>query len=159
MDFLLQQFAFVREKTLLELEGITEEDANRIPDGFQNSIRWHAGHIYFVSERLGIELAGQPARGMDGFAEWFAHGTKPANWDTNPPILKELIIQLRTQPERVQLALNGRLNDAAVKPYTNSSGLKMETIGELVSCMLYHEGQHFQAIKTYKKLLGISSLL
>lgn len=155
MDTLLQQFAFVREQSVEALKGITEEEANRIPDGFRNSIRWHAGHLYFVSERLAMEKTGQPTQRIEEFSEWFRHGTEPATWKSNPPELIELIRLLNTQPERIRSALSHMSYDDAATPLTTSSGLRLETVGSLVSHMLYHEGLHFQTIKTYKQLLGI----
>jgi hypothetical protein len=39
----------VRANTLQNAEGITEEAADRMPEGFNNTIRWHLGHIYVAT--------------------------------------------------------------------------------------------------------------
>lgn len=57
---LFKQMDFVRGQTLKLMEGVTEEQADVIPEGFRNSIRWNLGHIYVVTERIAFQYIGLP---------------------------------------------------------------------------------------------------
>lgn len=154
--FLFKQTAFVRGQTLKLMEGVTEEIADRIPEGFRNNIRWNLGHIYVVLERLAFQYIGLPQHLPEGFKEHFEYGTSPLN---NPvsirvPTLKELEALLKNQQERIHEALAHRLQEKVNPPYTTSAGMTLETPEQFLSFSLYHEGMHLSVIRLYKSLLS-----
>ncbi|WP_028608778.1 DinB family protein [Paenibacillus harenae] len=152
--YLFVQLAFVRGQTLKAANGITEENADRIPDGFRNSLRWQLGHIYVVLERFAFQAAGLPQQLPGGFKERFEYGTSPLTTPAAVPVptLDELKLLLGEQPARIQGALADRLQQK-VEPYTTSAGLTLGTPEQFLSFALYHEGMHNSAIKLYKVLL------
>ncbi|MDD9268761.1 DinB family protein [Paenibacillus sp. GCM10023248] len=152
--FLFNQLDFVRSQVLKAVEGISEETADRIPDGFRNSIRWQLGHIYVVLERFAFQFTGRPTLVPEGFKEQFEFKTSPL---TAPPglavpTLQELTALLKEQPARIR-QLAPYLQDE-VPPYTTSAGMKLESLEQFLSFNLYHEGMHFSVIKQYKVLLA-----
>ncbi|TFE25592.1 DinB family protein [Cohnella luojiensis] len=153
---LFDQLRFVRGQTLKLMAGVTEEQADVIPDGFRNSIRWNLGHIYVVLERFAFHYVGLPLHLPKGIKERFETGSSPLTADvsTPAPTLPELERLLIEQLDRVQESLGTRLNVDVVPPYTTSAGMKLATIGEFLSFNLYHEGMHIGTIKSYKKLTG-----
>jgi hypothetical protein len=153
--FLFNQLAFVRGQTLKLMEGVTEEIADQIPEGFRNTIRWNLGHIYVVLERFAFQYMGLPQQLPVGFKEQFEYGTSPANKpDSIPaPTLQELEILLKEQGERIRKVLGHRLLEMIVPPYTTSTGVTLETPEQFLSFNLYHEGMHVSVIKLYKTLL------
>ena len=155
--FVFKQLAFVRGQTLKVFEGVTEEIADRIPDGFRNSIRWNLGHIYVVMERMAFQHIGFPLQLPRGFKERFENGTSPINnsvTDVPAPTLLELVTLLSEQQERIRYALAERLQEKIIPPYTTSAGMTLETPEQFLSFLLYHEGMHFSVIKLYKSLLN-----
>lgn len=154
--YLFRQLNFVRGQVLKQLQGVTEETADRIPDGFRNSIRWNAGHIYVVLERYAFLYTGLPLHLPEGFKEQFEFNTSPL---TRPdgvrvPTLPELEQLMSGQLGRIQEALGDRLSERLANPYTTSTGMTLETPEQFLSFNLYHEGMHMSVIKLYKKLLG-----
>lgn len=142
-----QQLDLVRKITLSELDGITEEQADIIPDGFRNNIRWNLGHMYTVqntmlSHHAGIELA-TPKH----YEELFSPGTKPADWEGDIPTLTEIIEKLKAQPTQIKEALSGRLGESAKKPF-----IKQNNVGQILTFTFYHEGLHISTIKAFKTL-------
>ncbi|MDQ0898622.1 MULTISPECIES: DinB family protein [unclassified Paenibacillus] len=153
--YLFKQLAFVRGQTLKLMDGVTEETADRIPDGFRNNIRWQLGHIYVVLERFAFQYVGLPLRLPEGFKEQFEYGTTPLNWPNSAavPTLQELENLLKDQQERIRDVLGHRLEEKIVPPYTTSAGMTLETPEQFLSFNLYHEGMHISVIKLYKILL------
>jgi uncharacterized damage-inducible protein DinB len=151
-DYLFRQLEFAREQTLKAVTDITEDVADTIHTGFRNNIRWNLGHIYLAQENYAFRFLGMPLTLPANYPDLFAHGTSPLNWTEAPPSLSELIHLLSGQLERIRSALKHRLDEKIEKPYTTSAGLYIETVRELLSFMLYHEGMHFSCIKVYKAL-------
>ncbi|MDQ6419651.1 DinB family protein [Paenibacillus sp. LHD-117] len=153
--FVFQQLAFVRKLTLKAAEGLTEEMADIVPDGFRNSLRWQLGHLYVVLERFAFKAPGLPQQLPDGFRERFEFGTSPLTWAVDAPLptLPELRELLAEQPARVEALLAQRLREE-VAPYTTSTGFTLSTPGEFLGLALYHEGLHQGAVKLYKTILS-----
>ncbi|WP_308636343.1 DinB family protein [Paenibacillus silvisoli] len=154
--FLFEQLKFVRSQTLKLMEGVTEEAANRVPDGFRNTIRWQLGHIYVVLERFAFQYIGLPLNRPEGFKEMFEFGSSPLNWaeEAVVPSLEELKQLLSEQLGRIEEALESRLQEKVAQPYTTSSGITLSSPEEFLSMNLYHEGMHLSVIKVYKSLLA-----
>jgi len=56
-DMVLRQVEVVRAITLQKLESITEDVADIMPEGFNNTIRWNVGHILIVQDQLASNFA------------------------------------------------------------------------------------------------------
>lgn len=151
------QLEAVRSLTLRQLDDLTPLQADLIPSGFRNSIRWNAGHLVAVLERFAFKAPGIPSPLPPSFRTQFDFGSSPASWmDQEEPVptLGELLELLRDQPGRVREALAGRL-DEDVEPYTTTTGILLSTPREYLSLGLYHEGLHLSVIKLYRRLLGL----
>jgi hypothetical protein len=154
--YLFKQMAFVRGQTLKTMEGVTEEIADRIPEGFRNTIRWQLGHIFVVLERFAFQYIGLPLHLPNGFKEQFEYGTSPLSTPVFVPVptLQQLEYLLKEQQERIREALAHRLQEKIIPPYTTSAGMTLETPEQFLSFNLYHEGMHLSMIKIYKLLLN-----
>lgn len=150
--YLLNQLDFIRKVSLKGIEGISEEKALVIPNGFQNNILWQLGHIFVVHEKLVLAPLEIPMEQFEKMSEYFGPGTSPASWENEPPNLKEVIQLLEQQPKRLEQLLQGKLTEIVRHPFTTKSGLRLETSEQLVSFALYHEGVHISTIKAYDKL-------
>ena len=154
-ESLLTQVDIVRAITLQAVESLHEEEADVQPEGFNNTIRWHLGHIYLVQERLAFHHAGYPVDVPPSYIDLFGNGTKPSNWKTQPPTLAELGCRLSEQPERIRKLLGEKLTEPPAVPFPRFRG-KLNTLGSIVMHSLFHEGQHYAAIKLIKQRLGPS---
>ncbi|OIJ08710.1 hypothetical protein BKP35_17530 [Anaerobacillus arseniciselenatis] len=150
--FLFTQLEFVRNKTLTIINEISEEEADFIPEGFKNNIRWHLGHIYFVNEKFLFSTVGLPMEMPDNFSVFFAPGTSPLTWKGVQPTIQELGILLEKQQQRIKETLKERLHEKVNQPITLKSGLKLETTEQFLSFNLYHEGVHLGTTECIRKL-------
>lgn len=152
-ESILKHAGIFRSLTLKLLESIPESQADIIPAGFHNNIRWNFGHIFTVQEYLVFHFATGEAKLPEGFAGWFNKGTSPADWTTTPPTLAELAGYLKEQTGRIQQTFTGRLGEKAAKPFILREGMQFETIGEIINFTLYHEGLHVGGIKGIQRAI------
>ncbi|NBD27078.1 DinB family protein [Paenibacillus glycinis] len=155
--YVFNQLEFVRSQTLKLAEGVSEEAADLVPDGFRNNIRWHLGHIYVVLERLAFKYDAMPLDMPSGWTERFESGSSPleAPADIALPTLDELRDRLGSQIARLRRALEGNLQKPVASPYTTSAGMYLETPQHFLSFNLYHEAMHLSTIRAFKRLLSL----
>lgn len=137
-----------RGRLIALVEGCPEDKRTVVPTGFNNSIHWQVGHILTVTERLIFGLAEQALSIPANYQSFFGNGTKPADWQEEPPAWDLLITQLMDQPNRIREALTGKL-DTQVK----ENFMKAENIGELINSSIIHEVNHAGTISTMLKVL------
>ena len=150
-NFIFDQLKIIRSNTVNEAKGLSESQADLVPEGFNNNIRWNLGHVYLVQEKFAFGFTDEPMQLPDGFAELFGGKTKPSDWKVQPPSLPELVKMLEDQTSRIKEKLSDRLNEVVAKPLNMPSGLTLKTIGEFLAFSMYHEGQHVQTIKMLKR--------
>ena len=143
---IFKQINLTRQITLNEMEDLSEEQADQMAEGFNNTIRWNLGHIYTVQGILLSEFGGKNMKIPPRCLELFAPGTRPADWKGEVPTLDELKKMLEEQPVKMKEILADQLNEKAVKPFKSLS-----TVGEILNFTMYHEGMHAGMIKGLKK--------
>src|SRR5699024_3136296 len=133
------QFELTRNATIDFAEQLDEQTADVQAPFFNNTIRWHLGHILVMTEGL---LFGYPDN-KDGLPEHYNDlvnmGTKPADWSGELPALSELIEQLKAQKTRIdQLTEDFFAKDL---DYTLPFG-NFKTYGDIYELTLMHENEH-----------------
>ena len=148
--FLFDQLKVIRNNTINAVKELSESQADSVPEGFNNNIRWNLGHVYVVQERFAFGFIKEPLM-PEGFTELFGRDSKPSEWKVQPPTLPELIKLLEDQTGRIEEKLSNRLDEVVEKPYAMPSGLTLKTTGEFLTFSMYHEGMHIQSIKMLKR--------
>lgn len=153
-EFLFNQLKVIRSNTLNAVKEVSESQADSVPEGFNNNIRWNLGHVYLVQEKFAFGFIPEPLPMPEGFTELFGRGTKPSEWKVQLPTLLELIKLLEDQTSLIKEKLDNRLDEVVANPFKMPSGLTLKTIGEFLTFSMYHEGMHVQTIKMLKKFCG-----
>lgn len=151
-DMVLRQVEVVRAITLQRLESITEDVADIMPKGFNNTIRWNFGHILIVQDQLASNFAGLPQQLSPEFVTLFGNRTKPSEWQVEPPTLETLSYELKRQTAYIKESLGNRLQEKAKKSFVRL-GFRMETIGEILTFSLHHEGMHTGVIYAIQRAI------
>jgi hypothetical protein len=129
--------ALIRSRTVKWIEAIDPTIVDVMPTNFINNIHWHVGHILLVQDRVTLRLMGRTIGFPEEYTAWFGPGTKPADWQTQPPAVELLLQELREQTARLQSIISGKLADKlAIQLF------HFETLEESLSYSLYHEGIH-----------------
>ncbi|WP_050613716.1 DinB family protein [Bacillus testis] len=150
-EILFNQLNDYRQQLIHLLHTVSEEQADMIPDGFHNNIRWNAGHIY-LDQYLWIQhLTKEPIYIPEEYHNWFGHGTSPTVWQTSPPTMKNLILQLSNQVNYIKEKYGNRLE---IEYAPIESG--MQTLSQVLVRTIYHEGIHLSHIQLLKRFLECS---
>lgn len=147
-EVLFNQLEAYRSDILSVLENVTGEEAEVIPKGFNNNIRWNMGHI-FLDQYLWIAaLTKEKGDVSEQFNSWFGFGTSPGNFNIETPSFEQLKTLLKLQPTNIKEKYSSRLEE--IFPPTE---MGMQTIEQVLIRTIFHEGMHLQAIVDIKKCI------
>ncbi|MFP7253957.1 DinB family protein [Terribacillus goriensis] len=148
-EILLGQMRTYRMELLQLAKSFTEEEADIIPQGFRNNVRWNLGHV-FLDQYLWIQaLTKEEAPIPNDFKDWFSYGTTTADFTDNTPTFTDLISLLQTQPDQIFEMYADRMDEEY-----QAIDMGMETIEQVLVRTIFHEGMHLQAILDIKKALN-----
>jgi hypothetical protein len=139
---------FIRSRTVKWIEALDPTIVDEMPVNYINTIHWHVGHILLVQDRLTLRLMGGTIGFPDEYTAWFGPGTKPADWQTQPPAVELLLQELREQTERLQSFISGKLPDKLAIPF-----LHYENLEESLGYSIYHEGVHLGYMMGLKRAI------
>ncbi|GAB2571581.1 DinB family protein [Gracilibacillus alcaliphilus] len=153
-DGIFEQYDFYRESSIQLLDSvISEEQADVIPNGYSNSLRWNLGHISAAQEGImyyfGMNQSGEiPSK----IQEAFKTGTSPNDWSATPLTLYEIRELLLEQKKRMIETFSGRLGDEAANVFAFQDK-RLTRVGDLFVFTLWHEGWQQGVINGMKRTL------
>lgn len=146
-----KQFDLARNGLLGFVNKLDEKIVDIQPDHFNNTLRWHTGHVLVTTESLLFGFPKQSENIPEAYHALFATGTKPADWEVEAPSLTDLVKYLEEQHERV----NG-LSDAffaETLPYTLPFG-NFKTYDDIFAMILQHEAEHLGQMKAMHRIVS-----
>lgn len=143
-----KQFEMTREYFIKIVGSVSKNQTDVQPDGFNNTIHWHTGHVLTVTELAMFGFPHATTYLPANYMELFGNGTKPADWTGNVPTMDELMVQLKDQLARLQQIPAEQLNNILETPF-----LGCKTFGELAGITLMHEAAHMGQIQAMKRII------
>ncbi|ARD48563.1 MULTISPECIES: DinB family protein [unclassified Sporosarcina] len=137
-----QQFSMARGYTLSRLKRADEHMWDAQPEGFSNTVRWNAGHIYESAEDFLSRAMNDYPVAKAEWAEFFSSGTSPSSWPGIPPAEEELIAALKDQGKRISQLTEEQLAYRLDPPLSIGKLITMETVDEVLQFLTWHEGMH-----------------
>lgn len=141
-----------REIFLELVNGLSIDQLNTIPKGFNNNIAWNFGHIVISTQLLCyVRPNVQPNKNIP-FREKYQKGSRPEGFIPQEEIdaLKQQLLSTIDAIE--QDVQNGIFN--TVQPYaTHTYRHEMTTIEEILTCTLAHDSMHYGYAAAQKKLV------
>ena len=152
-----QVFKFIidaRKAFIKDIEGLTIEQLNEVPAGFNNNIIWNFGHIVVTTPILCYVRSGIKADASEvKFASAYAKGTKPTYFVTQEEVeeLKALAI---SSIESLEADYNaGKLNN--ISPFeTSTYGATLNTIEDIIITTAGHDNTHLGYVKAQKRIIN-----
>ncbi len=145
----MDTFSIVKEQTIVARGKIADlarahgADADRIPAGWNNNVRWHVGHLVVTPRRLTALLLGEELGLPAEYSKWFAKGTSPSDWgDDAVPPLEQLLGELSSETERVFADMEPRLAEAFPRSYGTTLGTVLKTPADGLTMSFIHDGIH-----------------
>jgi hypothetical protein len=147
-EVLFNQLESYRGHILGAVENVSNEEAELVPKGFNNNIRWNLGHIY-LDQYLWIQAVTKEKVGVpEQFNSWFGYGSSPRNFTAETPSVGELKAFLIEQPRKIKEEYGDRLEEEF-----QPTEMGMYTIEQVLIRTIFHEGMHLQSILDLKKCM------
>lgn len=140
-----------RLQVLNIIEGLSLEQLNYIPAGFNNNIIWNLGHMVAAQQGICYMRAGLPLRVEESFFLTYKPGTKPERMYTSDDLalIKELFFSTLNQLEAdLQTDIFGNYTS-----FVTRYGFEITGIHNAVSFLPFHEGLHIGTVVALKKLV------
>jgi len=139
---------------LKQIVGLTSEQLNSIPPGYNNNIIWNLGHVVATTQALCYKRAGLPLTISDHYVNPFLPTTKPTGVISEEEIavIKEsLMTTLDTL--KIDLTLNRFNNYTPSERIKEVYGIDILTIDDAIDFLVYHDGFHSGYIISLLRLI------
>jgi len=148
------QFVNLKKGRMLMLkviDGLTIEQVNTVPKGFNNNIAWNVAHLVVTQQLLCYKLSGLPCAVSDEMIAAYKKGTSPSKEISSEEFeeVKKLFVSL---PVRFEEDYDAGLFKA-YNEYTTSVGVTLSDIETACSFNLFHEGIHLGVLLALKRLV------
>lgn len=123
------------------------------PAGFNNNIRWHAGHIFVIVETFLKQSVPSYEIKYPDWVSMFDDGTSPDDWGEDTPTGEEILAALREQMSWVIPFVEDKLEEKMNEPLVIGNDIMtMDTIEGAVQFLSWHEGTHAGTIDALNRL-------
>jgi hypothetical protein len=141
----------LRTAFVKELDSLTLEQLNHIPESHNNNIIWNIGHCLVVQQLLCYGLSGLPPYVDKSIGVKYKKGSAPAL-----PITQEEVDWVKDMLLKSVDLLEKDLDEGKFQtfnPYTVGLGAHLTSIEDTVRFNNIHEGIHYGYLLALKKLL------
>jgi hypothetical protein len=141
-----------RKLFLKLIDGLSVDQLNQIPEGFNNNIIWNFAHVIVSQQILCYKLAGQPLKVGDSYVANYSKGTKPTCFigDVEVALLKQQAVQLI---DELIIDIEKGLLDHYTN-YTTSFDVTLSSIDDAVKFLTMHEGLHLGYAMALKRIVS-----
>ena len=141
-----------RNLVLKTIDGLSLEQLNKIPTGFNNNIAWNVAHLVVTQQLLNYGLSDTPFLIKNDLIEKYRKGTAPQE-DLTQEEWNEIVSLFKSIPE--QLADDYCQEDmfTKFKTYPTSYGYELSSIEDAIEFNNVHEALHLGYIMALKKSL------
>lgn len=148
----ITMFNYSRTSTLILLKKIDESVWDVQPEGFPNTIRWNAGHIYSTAEDYLTDADENYKITLPAWNDYFLDGTRPSEWTGNVPTASEIIEALEEQKERISNHFKDILSNQATI-IRDINGTPLDTVESSLQFVTWHEGIHIGVTNALSKIV------
>jgi len=142
-----------RANILKAIEGISLEQLNLVPDGYNNNLIWNAGHVVVTQQRLCYAMSGLEIKLPEGIIAIYKKGAKPKK-DVTQEEVDQIKAWLTESIDWLEVDLEAGVFKT-FKTYPTSYGYTLNSIEDAVNFNNVHEGMHLGYIIAMKKHLGL----
>jgi uncharacterized damage-inducible protein DinB len=147
-ELLIKQFELTRNNFLKEVASLDKGIVDIQPDGFNNTIHWHIGHVLTTTEQFVFGFPKKSNLLPENYLALFGYGTKPADWQGDVPSVEKLVEQIQDQAERLKQIPVESFQQQLKEPF-----LGLHTFGEIASFSIHHEAYHLGQIHAMARFL------
>ncbi|WP_346238185.1 DinB family protein [Niabella insulamsoli] len=133
------------------VNGLSIDQLNKIPEGFNNNIAWNFGHIVVTTQGLCYRLSGLPLNIDAAIIDRYKKGTKPEQFITQAEIdfLKAII---HSNIDQLEVDYNNGIF-TSFSAYTTSFNTTLNTIEDAIAMIQSHDALHYGYALAQRKLV------
>jgi hypothetical protein len=152
MNAQIEMIRKTRKFLLEQIGNLSNEQFNKIADGFNNNMIWNLGHMIAAQQGICYKRAGLPSVISESFWERFRSGSKPGGLVTDEEIshIKELLF---TTLDQFEADYNKKIF-ANYTAWTTRYGVEMTNIDDCLRFIPFHEGLHSGTILAIRRLVA-----
>ncbi|ASU35923.1 DinB family protein [Mucilaginibacter xinganensis] len=151
MSKAIETIKTIRASTVKLVEGLSNEQLNKVPEGFINNIIWNLGHMVAAQQGICYKRSGIEARIDDSFFERYKPGTKPEGHINEAEVeeIKALLVSTIDQ-------LETDFKESLFKEYpafTTRYGVELASVEDAINFLPFHDGLHMGYIMALKRAI------
>ena len=151
MDNEIKKLETTRTNILKVIDGLTVDELNKIPEGFNNNIIWNVAHCPVTHQLLTYFMSGNKPRIEKQTIDQYKKGSKPEKFVSKEEI-DQIKSSLLSSIDDLKDDLD-KLKSSVYKPYATSFGIELNNLEDAVSFLNIHEGIHFGYILALKRAI------
>ncbi len=140
-----------RENILSTIDGLTIEQLNKIPTGFNNNIAWNLGHVWVTQQLLCYRLSGEEISMDNEMVTKYRKGSKPEEPISTSEI-EHIKSEFLKQVDQLETDFNNGLFKG-YKTYMTSYNVELSTTADAIAFNNVHEALHLGSIMALKHLV------
>ncbi len=136
---------------LKEIEHLSTEQLNKIPQGFNNNIAWNMGHMIAAQQGICYKRSGLDTTVGEDFFNTYKPGSKPEKFIDEAEIAfikEQLFISLEKLEADLDKGIFGNYTQVMTR-----YGIELNNIDEAVAFLPFHEGFHVGYIVALRRLV------
>ncbi len=133
------------------LDGLSIDQMNKIPEGFNNNIIWNFAHLLSVQQSLFYSLSGLPPKVDTAFINTYKRGSKPERMVSENEMaeIKQLFSNaISTFDDDYKAGIFKEFTT-----YTTSFGVVLTNIDDAIQFSIAHDGLHYGYAMALKHLV------
>jgi len=150
---LSKKFELTRGMFMKIVSNLDEKTIDVQPEGFNNTIRWHIGHVLTTAEQMMFGFPERSSHLPATYIDMFKMGSRPSKWGTDIPKLEELIGYLESQASRIRELPNELFSQKLPFQFPME---EIQSFGDMYEFMLFHEAYHLGQIQAMKRIVEAS---
>lgn len=141
-----------REAVVQLSKGLSLDQLNAIPQGFQNNILWNMGHMVAVQQLIVYGLTQTPLKVEPWFIQSFKNKSKPEGY-YDQTVYEQVVEAMLTTPGLMEADYEAKIFGPVTPFVSKSLNTSIDNLEGLIHFNLFHEGLHTGVIQKYLQLL------
>ncbi|WCT10039.1 DinB family protein [Mucilaginibacter jinjuensis] len=152
MNYAFEVIRKTRVNVLKMVDGLSIEQLNKIPEGFNNNLIWNIGHLIAAQQNICYKRAGLHSDIDEVFFNTYKSDTKPEG-NVEEGGFEQIKRLLVSTIDQLELDYNSNAF-AGYKPWTVRYNFEINNIDEAIAFLPFHEGLHTGYIMALKRALN-----
>ena len=141
----------LRQNILAVVDGLTLDELNEVPKGFNNNIIWNLAHMVAAQQGVCYRRAGLPMLLEEKFLSEFMPGTKPEKFYDQDFVDQTKQNLLKTIDQFDEDLKNQAFGNYEI--WTTRYGVEIKNIEDMLQFLFFHEGLHSGYIMALKRAI------